>query len=116
MTRAAGRRGRIELIPDACTSCMVCVKECPVWCLSLTAERNSEVDERGRTRSRLVLESFIVDYSLCMDCGICVDLCPTDALVWADDKWPPSASRTDLIGELAWPGSSPAARPDSPGR
>ena len=78
-----GARGVIALIPSACTSCMLCVRECPTWCISLTAH-SEQVEEPGARRPRTVavLDDFTIDYALCMYCGICVDVCPFDALHW----------------------------------
>jgi NADH-quinone oxidoreductase subunit I len=80
----AARHGSLQLIADQCTSCMLCVRECPVWCIELTA--HSEPDPAsppgGRQRTIHVLDSFTIDYGTCMFCGICVDVCPFDALEW----------------------------------
>lgn len=43
-----------------------------------------------------VLDSFDIDYSLCMYCGICVDVCPFDALEWDQHRALISDSRVDL--------------------
>ena len=77
-------RGVIALVPDACTSCMVCVEECPAWCIEVVSHPE-EVSEPGARRPRTVkvLDSFAIDFGLCMYCGICVDACPFDALEWA---------------------------------
>ncbi|MCF8530819.1 MAG: 4Fe-4S binding protein [Candidatus Nanopelagicales bacterium] len=73
----------IALIPEKCTSCMLCVRECPAWCIHLDSH-TVEVSEPGARRPKKVnvLDSFDIDYSLCMYCGICVDVCPFDALEW----------------------------------
>lgn len=82
--------GRIRLIEDNCTSCMICARECPAWCIAI--DSHTEVDPhapaqqtgRGmRERTRNVLDRFVIDWSLCMYCGICVEECPFDALEWA---------------------------------
>lgn len=93
-------RGYIALIEDKCTSCMLCVRECPAWCITLQAR--TEVDDSlapvggGRkVRSKNVLESFDIDYGLCMYCGICVDVCPFDALEWKEKHASPSATGRD---------------------
>ena len=39
----------------------------------------------GRQRSRAVLDRFDIDYALCMYCGICVEVCPFDALFWTPE-------------------------------
>lgn len=82
----AGARGVIALIPSSCTSCMICVRECPTWCISLDSH-TVQVDEPGARRPRTVnvLDDFRIDFGLCMYCGICVDVCPFDALEWHPD-------------------------------
>jgi len=76
-------RGTLALNPVTCTSCLVCIRECPTKCMSLT----SHVEERaegGRRATKVnVLDSFEIDFGLCMFCGICVDLCPHDSLFWS---------------------------------
>ena len=32
-----------------------------------------------------MLDRFDIDFSLCMYCGICIEVCPFDALFWAPD-------------------------------
>ena len=96
------RRGAIALTPSACTSCMICVRECPVWCIELTAEKHHDPTAGPRGRSTLQLTDFRIDYGVCMDCGICVDVCPTDALAWVPDSVPPAGAVQDLnLGKQA---------------
>lgn len=42
-------------------------------------------DPGGRERSRNVLDRFAIDFSLCMYCGICIEVCPFDALFWSPE-------------------------------
>lgn len=90
------RRGAIVLDADLCTSCMICVRECPVWCIELVADKVHDPSAGPRGKSTLVLTDFRIDFGLCMDCGICVDVCPTDALSWV----PTSVPATSAAGEL----------------
>ena len=39
----------------------------------------------GRARSAKVLDRFAIDFALCMYCGICVEVCPFDALFWSPE-------------------------------
>ena len=32
-----------------------------------------------------MLDRFDIDYALCMYCGICVEVCPFDALFWSPE-------------------------------
>ncbi len=95
---ALPRRGVIALIPDDCTSCLICVQECPTWCISLDSH-TEQVAEPGARRPRTVsvLDRFTIDFGLCMYCGICVDVCPFDALAWAPDVDYSAASRPGLV-------------------
>ena len=88
--------GRIRLVEPACTSCMLCVRECPVWCISLDSHTEPDPDVAPGARVRLVnvLDRFVIDWNLCMYCGICVEECPFDALEW-DTAHPAAADRPD---------------------
>lgn len=94
----ATAHGVIALIPAACTSCMLCVRECPSWCITLDSH-SEPIDEPGARRPRTVsvLDEFTIDYGLCMYCGICVDVCPFDALEWKPDHDYASADRAGLL-------------------
>ena len=78
-------RGSIGLLEENCTVCMLCARECPDWCLDV--EGHTEVappaQPGGRSRTRNVLDRFAIDFSLCMYCGICIEVCPFDALFWS---------------------------------
>ena len=39
----------------------------------------------GRIKTKNELDRFDIDYSLCMYCGICVEVCPFDALFWSPE-------------------------------
>lgn len=82
---------RIALIPENCTSCMLCVRECPTWCISLAAHQELVGDPVARRpRTVNVLDEFTIDWGLCMYCGICVEVCPFDALAWRPDPVAPT--------------------------
>jgi NADH-quinone oxidoreductase subunit I len=109
----ARSRGVIGLLEENCTVCMLCARECPDWCIYIDSHKEPvpSVDEasvheagaqragaqgagaqeagvpagRGRQRVRNVLDRFAIDFSLCMYCGICIEVCPYDALFWAPE-------------------------------
>ena len=95
-------RGTIVLEPELCTSCMLCVRECPAWCITLHAHTAAD-DGTGvrRGRAKYVLDDFAIDFGLCMECGICVDVCPTDALAWRATSTRPGVDRGQLNRDLA---------------
>jgi NADH-quinone oxidoreductase subunit I len=80
-------RGVIALFEENCTVCMLCARECPCWCIYIDSHKETvpPAEEGGRERSRNVLDRFAIDYSLCMYCSICVDVCPFDALFWSPE-------------------------------
>jgi NADH-quinone oxidoreductase subunit I len=99
----ARSRGVIALLEENCTVCMLCARECPDWCIYIESHKEpvpgQEYAEpvtggagpvrapagRGRQRVRNVLDRFAIDFSLCMYCGICVEVCPYDALFWSPE-------------------------------
>ncbi len=78
-------RGVIALKEENCTVCMLCARECPDWCIYIDSHKEELPPKRegGRKRKRNVLDRFAIDYALCMYCGICVEVCPYDALFWS---------------------------------
>jgi NADH-quinone oxidoreductase subunit I len=80
-------RGVIGLFEENCTSCMLCARECPDWCIYIDSHKETipAKTEGGRERTRNVLDRFAIDYSLCMYCGICIEVCPFDALFWSPE-------------------------------
>ena len=73
-TLAPRARGVIALDQEACTSCMLCARQCPDWCIYIEGHKELQPPSKpgGRPRSRAVLDRFDIDYALCMYCGICV--------------------------------------------
>lgn len=80
-------RGVIALLDENCTSCMLCARECPDWCIYIDSHKEvvPASEPGGRERTRNVLDRFAIDFSLCMYCGICIDVCPFDALFWSPE-------------------------------
>jgi NADH-quinone oxidoreductase subunit I len=82
----ARTRGVIALMEENCTVCYKCSRECPDWCIYIDAHKEThEPAGGGRARSAKVLDRFAIDYALCMYCGICVEVCPFDALFWSPE-------------------------------
>jgi NADH-quinone oxidoreductase subunit I len=105
----ARSRGVIGLLEENCTVCMLCARECPDWCIYIDSHKEPVPSApqpgapgpagpgaagdpgaggpagRGRQRVRNALDRFAIDFSLCMYCGICIEVCPYDALFWAPE-------------------------------
>jgi NADH-quinone oxidoreductase subunit I len=80
-------RGVIALLEENCTVCMLCARECPDWCIYIDSHNETPPAPPGggRPRTRAVLDRFAIDFALCMYCGICIEVCPFDALFWSPE-------------------------------
>lgn len=63
-----------------CTSCMVCIRQCPTQCMSATMQDNP-LQAEGKSSRRKIVESFEINLNRCILCGICVEVCNFDAIV-----------------------------------
>ena len=57
-----------------CVACKICEVECPPQCIYIVMDR----DEKGKPQQRPKV--FDIDISVCMQCQICVEVCPFDAI------------------------------------
>ena len=93
-------RGVIGLLEENCTVCMLCARECPDWCIYIESHKQTvPAAEGGRPRVHNVLDRFAIDFSLCMYCGICVEVCPYDALFWSPEFGYPESGIAGLTHE-----------------
>ena len=94
-------RGVIALLEENCTSCMLCARECPDWCIYIDSHKETlpATTPGGRDRQRNVLDRFAIDFSLCMYCGICIEVCPFDALHWSPEFEYSEPDIRDLLHE-----------------
>jgi formate hydrogenlyase subunit 6/NADH:ubiquinone oxidoreductase subunit I len=98
----ARTRGVIALKEETCTVCMLCARECPDWCIYIDGhkEERAPAQEGKRAKKVNVLDRFAIDYALCMYCGICVEVCPYDALFWSPEFEYAEHDVTGLTHEL----------------
>jgi NADH-quinone oxidoreductase subunit I len=93
-------RGVIALSEQNCTVCMLCARECPDWCIYIDSHKEEVVvPGAARPRQRNVLDRFAIDFSLCMYCGICIEVCPFDALYWTPEFEYSELDLRDLLHE-----------------
>jgi NADH-quinone oxidoreductase subunit I len=109
-------QGVIALLEENCTSCMLCARECPDWCIFIDSHKETlpATTEGGRERQRNVLDRFAIDFSLCMYCGICVEVCPFDALHWSPEFEYAEVDIKDLLHEKERLGQWMATVPPPP--
>ncbi len=110
---AARARGVIALREDNCTACMLCARSCPDWCIYIEGHKELAPPRRAGGAPRKVnkLDRFDIDYALCMYCGICVEVCPFDALFWSPEYEYSEHRSADLIHDkdklAAWDVTAP---------
>jgi NADH-quinone oxidoreductase subunit I len=132
-------RGVIALREDNCTSCMLCARSCPDWwCLFFVrvlnrvralgerghhrVERDTEGHKElapprragGAARKVNKLDRFDIDYALCMYCGICVEVCPFDALFWSPEYEYSEPKIADLLHDKTKLGEWMETVPEAP--
>jgi len=74
-----------------CTACKICESECPPKCIYIVMDR----DENGKPRQRPKI--FDIDISVCMQCQICAEVCPFDAIKMDNDY---EKARLGRLGEM----------------
>jgi NADH-quinone oxidoreductase subunit I len=95
-------RGVIALKEENCTVCMLCARECPDWCIYIEGHKQERAPKEPGKRAKKynVLDRFAIDYALCMYCGICVEVCPYDALFWSPEFEYAEYEVTNLTHEM----------------
>jgi NADH-quinone oxidoreductase chain I len=82
-------RGFLDNDVKRCTSCSMCVKVCPVDCISLEAVRGAD--------KKMVLALYDINIGRCMYCGLCVEVCPTKSLTHTSGYEKATTDRGELI-------------------
>ena len=109
-------RGVIALREDNCTVCMLCARSCPDWCIYIEGHKVEIPPDKpgGRIKVRNTLDRFDIDYGLCMYCGICVEVCPFDALFWSPEYEYSEPRIADLLHDKAKLGEWMETVPEAP--
>ena len=84
-----GYRGFLHNDVKRCTACTMCVKVCPVDCISLESVRGAD--------KKMVLASYDINIGRCMYCGLCVEVCPPKSLKHTSGYEMASVDRGELI-------------------
>lgn len=96
-----GSRVAIRNTLTECTGCLECEKKCPVHCISIASEDYPTGSKIPTTSKGVVFErkvvSYKIDYNQCVNCGICIDVCPTEALSFDKDFILPRAKSALLV-------------------
>ena len=69
-----------EIGEPFCTSCMVCIRQCPTQCMS-SVMKDNPLHAEGKSDRRKIVDTFEINLNRCILCGICVEVCNFDAIV-----------------------------------
>ena len=93
--------GKIE--EPYCTSCMVCIRQCPTQCMSATMIDNP-LQKEGKSHRKKIVDTFEINLNRCILCGICVEVCNFDAIVMSHEHemstYERNGDRVELVGLL----------------
>jgi NADH-quinone oxidoreductase subunit I len=95
-------RGHIELIRDgetgqpSCVVCMMCQKACPSGCIAVEGEKPEGAKRKVPTK-------FILDFTTCSLCGLCVESCKFNAIRYSKAYNLASTRREEFIMDLLHP-------------
>lgn len=90
VVRHAHQNARVSLRNNfnECTGCHRCEKACPVHCIEISSEAYTSREKAPKTSRGVIFEarvnSFKINFNQCVNCGLCVDVCPTGSL--SNDK------------------------------
>ena len=73
-----------EVEEPFCTSCMVCVRQCPTQCMT-SVMKDNPLHEEGKSSRRKIVDTFEINLNRCILCGICVEVCNFDAIVMSHE-------------------------------
>jgi formate hydrogenlyase subunit 6/NADH:ubiquinone oxidoreductase subunit I len=81
-----------ELVWDRqkCTGCCTCAKSCPQGVIEIVTSDNIE-------NNKYVVEKYQVDTGYCIQCGLCVESCPYEALFFSTNYECAKYRRSELI-------------------
>ncbi len=82
-----------------CTSCMVCIRQCPTQCMS-SVMKDNPLHEEGKSSRRKIVDTFEINLNRCILCGICVEVCNFDAIVMTHEHEMSAFNRNSIRVDL----------------
>ncbi len=64
-----------SIVTDVCEGVADCVDACPVACISDGPGKNAKGTDW-----------YWIDFSTCIDCGICFQVCPVEGAILAEER------------------------------
>ena len=115
-------RATLEFIYDdngyhKCIACGSCERNCPNQTISITKRMVDLPDGKKKMK----LDKYTYDLGSCTFCGLCVQVCPTNAIRFSNDFEQAVFTREKLVKQLNYlpekedaPAPAPAAKPAAP--
>ena len=113
-------RATLELIYDEngyhkCIACGSCERNCPNQTISITKRMVDLPDGKKKMK----LDKYMYDLGSCTFCGLCVQVCPTNAIRFSNDFEQAVFTREKLVKQLNYlpekdDAPAPAAKPAAP--
>ncbi|WP_218079529.1 NADH-quinone oxidoreductase subunit NuoI [Anthocerotibacter panamensis] len=100
-------RGRIHFEQPKCISCEICVRVCPIDLPVVDWEFNKSTKKKE-------LNSYSIDFGICILCGNCVEYCPTNCLSMTPEYESAVYDRHELNFDDVALGRLPARVQDDP--
>ncbi|MGO9064499.1 MAG: 4Fe-4S binding protein [Myxococcaceae bacterium] len=102
--RAERYRASFALLHDGqgdelCIGCLQCERICPSRVIAIKFGGKRESPITGKKRG--YADDFLLDMSACIFCELCVQVCPTDAIVMTREAEEPTYTREDLVLTMA---------------
>ncbi|MCF6213190.1 MAG: 4Fe-4S binding protein [Flavobacteriaceae bacterium] len=91
-----------ELNEHRCTGCQKCEIACPNGSIEIIWDRGID-EETGKKKKKI--DKHIYHLGMCTMCGLCIEACPTDAIVWSQKFNHATLERSELTKILNKPGS-----------
>jgi len=89
---------------NECIGCHQCEKACPVQCIDIESTLFLSMEKTPKTSKGVLFEqkvtSFKIDFSQCVLCGICINVCPTQSLTQSKDMPVPRTQARHLTLDL----------------
>ncbi len=91
-----------ELNEHRCTGCQKCEIACPNGSIEIIWDRQIDPDTGKKKK---MIDKHIYHLGMCTMCGLCIEACPTDAIVWSQEFKHATLDRAALTKVLNRPGS-----------
>ncbi len=85
-----------------CTACSICEINCPNGTIEITSKQTETEDGKKKKE----LDTYIYKLGMCTFCGLCVKVCPQDAIVFSNEFEHAVFNKEKLNKTLNHPGSS----------